>query len=568
MKHKFLIIIIINFLFQNIKGNNITINNTQNSSLYDVSMIIYNNEKKIDNIFLNLTNYSKHLFYDTQFSYTGKILYLREYKRINILKENSLNYRIKWIFMFSSTKELSNFVQALQRRKLEFFTNAIIVTKNLSLTPFKYYNYLINLKIFIFYLDNEIFEYIVKNYDYINKDNDENIYARLLSKNNKEYHLNHLYIIIYLSLLILLFCIILFRYYMNKDERNINFFFIRTVYFFPVIKIAITLFYIAKLKFLQSYNDLFNIGTTSILSFLISSLNMFFKSLFVLFSIFASHGIDATLRISSRFEFLIFMRKFILIYIILSSILVNNEYFNFFPKFLTICSFIVETIIIYLIYKNKKKSQTDYIKKLNLATLYFSEYITSIKIKLNMITWHWRVHFSFYIIIIFLNIYTNIYDLIQTEKGIYFHFADVVIILCYSLIYKPRKWPQNFDVFFKNDFNYFDNIYQCKLNLDIINNSYIDEKNELLYNSYNDCDSDNEKLNISETIKLRNKKEKKFENKIKKYYNKNKNFPIFILNPKIFFINNKNIKNGKKDNGKEIISNNIKYSMLGKYNIT
>ena len=108
-------------------------------------------------------------------------------------------------------------------------------------------------------------------------------------------------------------------------------------------------------------------------------------------------------------------------------------------------------------------------------------------------------------------------------------------------------------------------------NIDIfrfINNSYIDEKNELLYNSYNDCDSDNEKLNISETIKLRNKKEKKFENKIKKYYNKNKNFPIFILNPKIFFINNKNIKNGKKDNGKEIISNNIKYSMLGKYNIT
>ena len=181
-----------------------------------------------------------------------------------------------------------------------------------------------------------------------------------------------------------------------------------------------------------------------------------------------------------------------------------------------------------------------------------------------MIIWHWRLYFLFYIIIIFLNIYSNIYDLIETEKGIYLHFADTFIIFCYCLIYRPRKWPENFDVFFKNDLNYFDNVYKCKLNSDIIINSYYGEKNELLFNDYNDADSDNEKLNLSETLKLRNKKHKSNENKLKKYYKKNKDFPIVILNPGFFFINN---KNDLKNNRKEIISNNIKYSMIGKYNI-
>ena len=217
MKHKILYLFIINFFIQNIKGNDksIEINQLSTNYNYDASMKIYNNDKIIDIIYLNLTNHSKQLLSDILFSYTGRIIYLKEYKNINRLKTKNINYRIKWIFMFDSIKELSNFVDILQQRKLEFFTNSIIITKSLSESPFKYFDYFLNLKIFIYYLDNDDFKNLVDKYDYINyinNDTDTNIYARLLSKNNKEYNLKPLYIIIYISLIILIFCVNLFRY--------------------------------------------------------------------------------------------------------------------------------------------------------------------------------------------------------------------------------------------------------------------------------------------------------------------------------------------------------------------
>ena len=320
---------IISFIINYIRCNQF-ISLYNNSELYaysyDVSMKIYNNEKIIDNMYMNLTNNSKIFLSDVKFSYTGKILYLKEYKKIKILKSKNINYRTKWIFMFDSMKELSIFVNVIKNRNLEYFTNAIIITKTISEEASIYFNYLINLKIFIFYLDNDIFQYIINKYDYDFNDNNSNFYARLLSINNKEYNLKHLYILIITSFAILFFCINLFRFSMNTDERNLIFFFIRTIYFFPLIKFVITLLFLMKLKFLQIYNDLYNIGITSIITFLISSLEIFFKSLFIIFSILASKGIDATLRISNRFQFLIFMRKFILIYFILSSTLFNNKY--------------------------------------------------------------------------------------------------------------------------------------------------------------------------------------------------------------------------------------------------
>lgn len=191
---------------------------------YDVSMKIYNNEKIIDNMYMNLTNNSKLFLSDVKFSYTGKILYLKEYKKIKILKSKNINYRTKWIFMFDSMKELSIFVNVIKNRNLEYFTNAIIITKSISEEASIYFNYLINLKIFIFYLDNDIFQYIINKYDYDIKDNNSNFYARLLSINNKEYNLKHLYMIIITSFVILFFCINLFRFSMNTDERNLIFF--------------------------------------------------------------------------------------------------------------------------------------------------------------------------------------------------------------------------------------------------------------------------------------------------------------------------------------------------------
>jgi len=534
-------------------------------SYFDASMNIYKKDEIVDTIYLNLTNNSKIILSDIKFAYTGKILYLNEYKSIEFLKDKDINYRIKWIFLFDSIKELSTFVEVVQKRKLQYFTNAIIISKNLSETSFKYFDYLVNLKVFIFYLEKEQFEYLIKNYDY---KNEKNIYARLLSKNIQEYKLGHLYKLIFLCLIILVLCINLFRYKLSSDNRNLTFFFIRTVYFFPIIKVPITFFFIMKLKFLPIYNDLFNIGSTSLINFIISSLDIFFKSLFLTYTLLASKGIDEIIRISNQLEFTIFMRKFIFIYIILSSSFINNRIMFIVSKFFVFFSLIFESFIFHFIYKYKKIAQTEYIKKLNLAFLYCNEYIPSLKLKLKMIIWHWRIYFLYFILVVFLDFYIYLCDIIEEEKGIYFHFLDCIVILCYSLIYRPRKWPENFEVCFKNDFCFFDNIYSCNVlsdDIDINNYDNInDSDNNFIKDEFNKSDNEREKLNISETIKLRNKSLNMIKNEnmsISKYYKENEDFPIVILNPEFFLNINRNEKNEV-----DIFSNCVKNCSLGTYN--
>ena len=575
MKYKILFLVIC-FAIKNIKTKyNDDINNESKelSLKYDVSMKIYNKEKELDNMYLNLTNISKLYLSDIKFSYTGKIIYLNKYNKINILKENALNYRIKWIFMFDSINVFTTFIDNLQKGKIEYFSNVFIVTKDISHASFKYFNYLLNLRIFIFYLENYSFQYIVKKYDYT-KNKDINIYARLISINDKIYNFKYLYLITIICLVILIFCNYLFRYNFSSDQRNLNFFFIRTVYFFPIIKISITLFFLVKLKILSTNYDLYNIRSTGIITFLDSSLDIFFKSLFITFSIIISKGIDNTLRISNHIEFLLFIRKFIFVYFILSTSLVNSKYITMFPKFSILCSMVVETFIFGLIYRNKRKTQIDIIKQLNLATLYFSQYISSVKIKYKMFIWHWRVYCFYYIIIFFLSLYDLKFNLIEAEKKIYFHFNDIIIILAYSIIYKPRQWPENFDVIFKSDFIYFNNIYSCKLLLDEIDTNKPEEKDNTIINNeddvnddgYNSDDSDTVKLNVTETIKLRNKKNNLNDKNLKKFYKKNKSFPIVILNPQFLFtIDNNNKKTKTNFNKEELMSNCIQSSSLGTY---
>ena len=557
------------FLIQYVKSKvNSEIKSQKNisiSSRFDASMNIYKKDEIVDTIYLNLTNHSKTILSDIKFVYTGKILYLKEYKSIDVLRDKDINYRIKWIFLFDSIKELSTFVEVVQKRKLQYFTNAIIISQNLSETSFKYLDYLVNLKVFIFYLEKEQFDYLIDNFDY---KNEKNIYARLLSKNIKEYKVGHLYKLIFLCLIILILCINIFRYKLNSDNRNLTFFFIRTVYFFPIIKVPITFFFIMKLKFLPIYNDLFNIGSTSLINFIISSLDIFFKSLFLTFTLLASKGIDEIIRISNQIEFTIFMRKFIFIYIILSSSLINNRIMFIVSKFFVFFSLIFESLIFHFICKYKKIAQTEYMKKLNLAFLYCNEYVPSLQLKLKMIIWHWRIYFLYFTLVVFLDFYIYLGNIIEEEKGIYFHFLDCIVILCYSLIYRPRKWPENFEVCFKSDLCFFDNIYSCNIlsdDIDINNIDNInDNDNNFIMNDFNNSDNEREKLNISETIKLRNKRENIIKNEnmnVSKYYKENEDFPIVILNPEFFLNINRNEKN-KVD----IFSNCVKNCSLGTYN--
>ena len=231
-------------------------------------------------------------------------------------------------------------------------------------------------------------------------------------------------------------------------------------------------------------------------------------------------------------------------------------------------SLIFESLIFHFIYKYKKIAQTEYMKKLNLAFLYCNEYVPSLQLKLKMIIWHWRIYFLYFTLVVFLDFYIYLGNIIEEEKGIYFHFLDCIVILCYSLIYRPRKWPENFEVCFKSDLCFFDNIYSCNIlsdDIDIYNIDKInDNDNNFIMNDFNNSDNEREKLHISETIKLRNKRENIIKNEnmnVSKYYKENEDFHIVILNPEFFLNINRNEKN-KVD----IFSNCVKNCSLGTYN--
>ena len=518
----YFILVVFNYIIRARETNDpYEYNNFSNS---DATLQIFNKDKIIDKLYINLTNISKPYLSDVKFSYTGKIFYLDSFSKIELLKDNFLNYRIKWIFMFDSIKELSNFTKNLKRNNIKYFTSVIIISKDLyEENYYKEFEYLAYLRIYIFYMNNDMFKYIIDHYDY--RIVNENIYARLFSLNNKEFNLIHLYCIIYSCIILLGFCINLFRYSLNLDQRNFTFFFIRTVYFFPIIKVCITLLFIMKLNFLMKHNDLYSIAKSPAITFVINSLDILFKSLIITFSILASNGIDTILRISSREDFFKFTKKFVSIYFIFSTAIINQKYNIILPKF--------------------------YI-------------INSIQIKKNMIIWHLRIYFFYYISFILINCYLYITINLDIEKEIYFHFIEVLLTFSYCLIYRPRLWPENFDLYFKNGFQYFGNIYTYKINSNVNNNietkNYNEQNNNINFEP-NYSDNENEKLNVNETNRLMNKKIQINDMSLKNYYINNQDFPIIVIGPKFNYNLSKNRKN-KFD----IFSDLIKCSEIG-YNI-
>ncbi len=555
MKFRIYIFIIFNFIIK--KYNAIISPENNNISNYDASIEFFNKDKIIDKFYLNLINISKSDLLDVKFSYTGKIIYLSNFTKIDILKEDDLNYKIKWIFLFDSMNELLNYAQNLFKRRTEFFSNVLIIPKKLYEKNNEDFDFLSNFGIYTFYLDNNLFENLINLYDY--KVTNKDIFARIISLKNKEYFLTHLYCLVYSCLILLIICVNIFRFNINLDHRNLTFFFIRTVYFLPIIKISIILLFIMKLNFLKFYTDLFNFGKSNIITFVINSSDILFKSLFVTFSIFASNGIDATLNITTREDLFNFTKKFVFIYFVFSTTIINQRYTIILPKYFIYISIGTETFVFYLIYTRYKKAKVKIMSELQLALLYCNEYINSIQIKMKMILWHCRIYFLYYIIFISMNIYSNIYTILEIEKEIYFQFIEVLIVFVYCLIYKPRRWPDNFDVHFKNEFHYFDNIYIYKINLDEnndeISNNY-DDKDVLVVN---DIDNEKNRLNTSETIQLRNRKN---DYNKKKIYKENSDCPILIIGPKFYFANSKYGNNQMKKK-KYLLSNIINNSGIG-----
>ena len=551
MKFRIYIFIIFNFIIK--KYNAIIRPENNNISSYDASIEFFNKDKIIDKLYLNLTNISKYDLLDIKFSYTGKIIYISNFTKIDILKEDNFNYKIKWIFLFDSMNELLNYTQNFFKRRNEFFSNVLIIPKKLYEKNNADFDFLSNFGIYIFCLENDLFQKLINLYDY--KVTNKNIFARIISLKNKEYFLTHLYCLLYSCLILLFICVNIFRYNINLDHRNFTFFFIRIVYFLPIIKISIILLFIMKLNFLKFYTDLFNLGKSNIITFVINCSDILFKSLFVTFSILASNGIDATLNISTREDLLNFTKKFVFIYFLFTTTIINQKYKIILPKYYFYISLGTETLVLYLIYARYKKAKVKIMNELQLAILYCYEYINSIQIKMKMILWHFRIYFLYYVIFISMNIYSNIYNILVIEKEIYFQFIEVLAIFFYCLIYKPRRWPDNFDVYFNNEFHYFDNIYSYKINIDEINAEFSIDYNDKEYNIINDIDKEKVQLNASETIQLRNKKNKL--NK-KNFKIENSDCPILIIGPKFYFSYSKyenNIIQKKKDLFSSIINN-------------
>ena len=174
-----------------------------------------------------------------------------------------------------------------------------------------------------------------------------------------------------------------------------------------------------KLNSLNIYNNLFNIGKAMTFSFLSNSLNILFKSLFITFSIEISNGIVTVLGINTHPEFLNYSKKFIFVYFLYNTSLINKKYMFIETKYLFLISFGFESFIFLIIYKKYKKAKINLMNELIMDVLYCNEYINSINTKLKMIIWQGRIYCLYYISIIFLSIITNIFEFIDIEKEIY-----------------------------------------------------------------------------------------------------------------------------------------------------
>lgn len=447
------------------------------------------------------------------FLYSGKLFNLNE-TNLDLLS----NGNNKHILLINSNKTYEKYINN-NNKLIRYLTKAIIIPKNIFNNETKNNaEYCFKeLNIYLIDVEKNIFDQLSSQYIDINDTN--NYFIRILSKKYDVFPYIGLYIFIATTSIILFIFSMLYRSLIQKYESNYKLkqkIFLLNILFFIEIKLLVLFPFLLELNTFY-YRQGFNFDIDSFLKFFVIFLMIYNKSSMVYFILTIYEGAGLTFKKSSKINEAInsYLSSLIAVFYILFHIFVNSLKI---PKaFYIISIFIYIPIYSIILYYSLKNIFffSKIIFKIKKVERYYNRYGPSVKIKLCIAI----SQFIAYIIYIFLFFVLHKYLLFKQdlmfkiEKDILFQSLDCFLLLLLALIYMPRNWPHSFGLF-------------ISLGVDTIKTNKVQ-----IYTSQN----------YQTTIPKEHLKNK---SEIKKFIKNNRQNHLIILNPKKFLRNeNENNEN-------------------------
>ena len=496
---------------------------------YNVNIQIIENNEITYEYLINTSYISKD--YNFDFYYIGKFFYLNE-TNINFLSNNS-TYNNNWILLIKDFSIFNKYV-SYNKSLLRYLTKAIVIPKNVFTTIDIFSKFCFNdLNVYLIEIEENNFNQILNLYS--NKINDDNYYAKIISKKRELFPYIELYtLIIIISFLLLSFALI-YKFQLNKYTniyKEKQLIFLKNVKGYIQSKLLILLLLLIDLNIFNSEKG-FIIEKISLLKIIIivfmlinkAGIYNFFLDVFYGIGIFfKDHFHDKAIKF--------YLSGFILIFDILFQIFVSplKIPYAFYFLSLFIYSSIFLTIFIYSV-KNMF-----FLLKVNARLRKNERFNNSLGAAIRLKIYIVFSQFIIYICYVLLFMAIHRYFLFmqglcfELEKDILFQSLDCYLIICISFIYIPRKWPNGFE-------------------LNILFIKSLIKSNKVQINAEYDYKSNIEKENLVN------------EKEIEKFMDKNYEKYFSILNPKVFIekekdnqnenLIKKNIKLGKLDNSKK-----------------
>ena len=472
---------------------------------YNINIQIIENKVITNEFFVNTSYISDEYPFD--FFYKGKFYYLNDTK-IDFLSKD--NYNNDLILLIRTNSSLNNIISK-NRNLIRYSTRVIIIPKNSIDNIGIIAEYcLYDLSIFLIELDENLFNEILDKYIFSNK---YSYFVQIISKKFEVFPYIGLYSIMLIISLSLLFFSFLYKNAIKKFGNHLK---EKQIQLAKKITGNIdTKIYINFLLFIELnifYNEEgFIFDTTSFLKSLTIIIMIFSKAILINIILNIFYGVGLMFKTDLKYKALNFyLGSSIILFYIFSNVFVSPlkmlSAFYIFSIFIYIPSFFVIIIYslknIYFLFKA--------LSKIKIIERFYKAYGAAVKLKICIVC----IQFIFFLIYLFLFFVSHEYLIFKNglcfeiEKDILFQSLDNIFILLIGLIYIPRKYPAGFELY----------ILFIK---DNIKNNKIQIKTQNFY-----------KTNIPKEDLIN-------ENEIKKFIKKNYQKHFSILNPKVFFNNNK-----------------------------
>ena len=496
---------------------------------YNVNIQIIENNEITYEYLINTSYISKD--YNFDFYYIGKFFYLNE-TNIDFLSQNS-TYNNNWILLIKDFSIFNKYV-SYNKSLLRYLTKAIVIPKNVFTTIDIFSKFCFNdLNVYLIEIEENNFNQILNLYS--NKINDDNYYAKIISKKRELFPYIELYtLIIIISFLLLSFALI-YKFQLNKYTniyKEKQLIFLKNVKGYIQSKLLILLLLLIDLNIFNSEKG-FIIEKISLLKIIIIVFMLINKAGIYNFFLDVFYGIGIFFKDLFHDKAIKFyLSGFILIFDILFQIFVSplKIPYAFYFLSLFIYSSIFLTIFIYSV-KNMF-----FLLKVNARLRKNERFNNSLGAAIRLKIYIVFSQFIIYIFYVLLFMAIHRYFLFmqglcfELEKDILFQSLDCYLIICISFIYIPRKWPNGFE-------------------LNILFIKSLIKSNKVQINAEYDYKSNIAKENLVN------------EKEIEKFMDKNYEKYFSILNPKVFIekekdnqnenLIKKNIKLGKLDNSKK-----------------